>query len=54
MSSDLLYDAMRAEAAYRAAELRKAGRGAWLRRPAPRQTVPGATEPRATGRGSGR
>ncbi|HEY3712832.1 MAG TPA: hypothetical protein VGL64_25870 [Amycolatopsis sp.] len=54
MSSDLLYDAMRAEAAYRAAELRKAGRSAWRRRPAPRQAVPGAAEPRRTGRGSAR
>jgi hypothetical protein len=52
MSSDLLYDAMRAEAAYRAAELRKAGRSAWFRRPAPRRS--GSGEPRATGRGSAR
>jgi hypothetical protein len=54
MSSDLLYDAMRAEAAYRAAELRKAGRGARLRRPAPRQAVPGPAEPRPAGRGRAR
>ena len=54
MSSDLFYDAMRAEAAYRAAELRKAGRGARLRRRALRQAVPGTTEPRSTGRGPAR
>ncbi|WP_328607843.1 hypothetical protein OG943_01510 [Amycolatopsis sp. NBC_00345] len=54
MSSDLFYDAMRAEAAYRAAELRKAGRSAWFRRPASRRAGSGAREPRATGRGSAR
>lgn len=32
MHSDLLLDAVRAEAAYRAEELRKAGRGAWATR----------------------
>lgn len=32
MHSDLLLDAVRAEAAYRAEELRKAGRSAWAAR----------------------
>jgi hypothetical protein len=32
MHSDLLLDAVRAEAAYRAEELRKAGRSAWADR----------------------
>ncbi|GAA4528184.1 hypothetical protein [Amycolatopsis samaneae] len=32
MNTDLLLDAVRAEAAYRAEELRKAGRGAWVGR----------------------